>query len=59
MADLDPKDDVLDKLLMLMDYEILKNEKDWGAIKALDKIEHYHDGDENSESQDSHDGGKK
>lgn len=36
MADLEPKRDVLDNLNLLLDLEILKNEKDWGVIKAVD-----------------------
>jgi len=36
MADLEPKRDVLDNLNLLLDLEILKNEKDWGVIKTID-----------------------
>lgn len=37
MADLDPKGDVLKNLELLLDMEIIKNEKDWDVIKALDQ----------------------
>jgi hypothetical protein len=36
MADLEPKKDVLDNLELLMNMEILKNEKDWDVIKSVD-----------------------
>lgn len=39
MADLEPTKDVLDNLDILMNFEILENEKDWLLIQSMDHME--------------------